>query len=83
MKVRVTIADEKVTIDNEIVTNLFAVIHFGGQNDEKDNGFAYLKIHDLLNNFAKIDAFQNGTEQAGGKFDRAFFMERFDKHKLN
>ena len=82
-KVKVSLADEKVTIDNKIITNIYAVIHFGGHSDESDNGFAYLKLYDLLNNFDKIDAFQKGIEEAGGKFDRAFFMERFDKHKLN
>ena len=84
-KVKVTIADEKHTVDNETLTNVYAVIHFGGHSEERkhDNGFAYLKIYDLLNNIDKIDAFQNAIEEVGGKFDRAFFMERFDKRKLN
>jgi hypothetical protein len=84
-KVKVSIADEKQTVDNEIITNIYAVIHFGGHGEERkhDNGFAYLKIYDLQNNFDKIDDFQKSIEAVGGKFDRAFFMERFDKHKLN
>jgi hypothetical protein len=84
-KVKITIADEKQTVDNEIITNIYALMHFGGHGEERkhDNGFAYIKIYDLLNNFDKINDFQNAIETAGGKFDRAFFMERFDKHKLN
>lgn len=84
-RVKVTIADERQTIDKETVTNIYALIHFGGHSEERkhDNGFAYLKIFDLINNLDKIDAFQDAIEEAGGKFDRAFFMERFDKHKLN
>lgn len=84
-RVKVTITDEKQTIDKEIVTNIYAFIHFGGHGEEKkhENGFLYLKIFDLQNNLNKIDAFQNAIEEAGGKFDRAFFTERFDKTKLN
>lgn len=84
-KIKITIVDEKQTVDNEIITNIYAIIHFGGHGEERkqDNGFVYFKIYDLRNNFDKIIDFQNAIEKAGGKFDRVLFMERFDNHKLN
>jgi hypothetical protein len=84
-KVKVVLADERLTVDNENITNVYALIHFGGHSEERkhDNGFAYIKIFDLLNNFDRVKDFEAAIENAGGKFDRAFFMERFDKHKLN
>jgi hypothetical protein len=84
-KVKVVLVDERLKVDNDNVTNIYALIHFGGHSEEResDNGFAYIKIYDLLNNFDRVKDFEIAIENAGGKFDRAFFMERFDKHKLN
>lgn len=84
-KVRVAIVDEKQEVDDSIITNVYAIIHFDGHGEgrEKDNGFVYIKIYDLLNNFNLVQDFQDAVENAGGKFDRAFFMERFDKYKMN
>lgn len=84
-RVKVVVADEKLKIDNNNITNVYALIHFGGHSQERkhDNGYFYIKIYGLLNNYDKIKDFEAAIEKAGGKFDRAFFMERFDKNKLN
>ena len=71
--------DEKINSDESIIINIYAIIHFGGEN----NGFAYIKLFDLKNNLDKIDDFQKAIEGTGGKFDRSFFMEKFTKDKLN
>jgi len=84
-RVKVVLIDEKITIDNNIITNIYALIHFGGHSDEQknENGFAYIKLFDLINNIDKIVDFQKAIEGTGGKFNRASFMERFTKDKLN
>lgn len=84
-RVKVTIVDEKVIVDNNRILNVYALIHFGGHSEERkdENGFAYVKIFDLLNNPQNIDDFQKAIEGAGGKFERAFFMEKFAIDRLN
>lgn len=84
-RVKVALVDDKVTFDDKKIVNVYALIHFGGHSEEKkhENGFAYLKLFDLLNNLDIIDDFQKAIEGAGGKFDRAVFIERFTKERLN
>lgn len=83
--VKVIIVDESVKVDDDYITNVYAVIHFGGHSIERqhDNGFTYIKIYNLKNNFDKVNDFEAAIQNAGGRFDRSFFMERFDKVKLN
>ena len=84
-RVKVAFVDEKVIIDDKTITNVYALIHFGGHSEERknENGFAYIKILDLLNNLQNIDDFQKAVEGAGGKFDRAFFIDKFTVDRLN
>lgn len=81
--IRVGISDEKITIDKKTITNLYAIMHLGGNENQNDNGYIYLKIYDLANNFDKVDDLEIAINGAGGNFDRGFFMERFDTTKLN
>lgn len=37
-QIKITIVDEKQTVDNEIITNIYAIIHFGGHGEERKNG---------------------------------------------
>lgn len=78
-RIKVVLADEKVTRDGEPLTHVYAFMHFTGD----DGGFAYLKIYDLLRNFDRIDDLQKGIEEAGGNFDRVYLMEKFDTAKMN
>lgn len=84
-RVKVALVDERVIIDNKTITNVYALIHFGGSSEERinENGFSYIKIFDLLNNVQNIDDFQKAIEGAGGKFDRVFFMDKFTIDRLN
>jgi hypothetical protein len=76
-EVKVLIAEEKVTVENNNVVNLYAIINFGGSN------FGYLKIYDLHNNLERLDDFQTSIEQTGVKFDRSFILKYFTKEVLN
>lgn len=78
-RIKVVLADEKTFCNDEPLTHIYAFMHFTGN----DGGFAYLKIYDLMRNPGLIDDMQKGIEEAGGKFDRAYLMERFDTAKLN
>jgi len=84
-KVKVSLVDERIKVENRQIVNAYALIHFGGHGPEKhhENGFTYLKIYDVLNNLDKVDTFSKAIENAGGKFSRAFFMEKFTTDKLN
>lgn len=84
-RIKVVLVDDKVIFDGKTITNVYALLHFAGYSEERknENGFAYLKLFDLLNNLDKIDDFQKAVEGAGGKFDRGFFMERFTNKRLN
>lgn len=76
-EVKVLIAEEKVTVENNNVINLYAIINFGGSD------FGYLKIYDLHNNLERLDDFQTSIEQTGVKFDRSFILKYFNKEVLN
>jgi hypothetical protein len=78
-RIKVVLADEKVTRDGELLTHVYAFMHFTGE----DGGFAYLKIYDLVRNFDRTDDLQQGIEEAGGNFDRIYLMEKFNNAKLN
>jgi hypothetical protein len=84
-RVKVALVDEKITSEDKIITNVYALIHFGGHEEERkhDNGFAYIKLFDLMNNLDRVIDFQNAIEGAGGKFDRVFFIEKFTNGRLN
>ena len=83
--VKVTLIDEKIKLEDKSILNIYALIHFGGHGEESrnENGFAYIKLFDLINNLDKINDFQKFIEGAGGKFDRIFFTERFTNERLN
>jgi hypothetical protein len=51
------------------------LIHFDGHAGERasENGFAYLKIYDLLKSFDMIDDFQVAIEEAWGNLTEAFY----------
>lgn len=78
-RIKVVLADERVSRDGDPLTHIYAFMHFTGD----DGGFAYLKIYDLVRNFERTDDLQKGIEEAGGNFDRVYLMEKFDKAKLN
>lgn len=82
-KVKVSLIDEVIEIQQLKVVNVYAFVRFGGHVDESENGLAYIKIYDLKNNMDRIPSFETALMELGGKFDRAFFMEKFDKRKLN
>ncbi len=83
--VKVVMVDEKIILNDKPIRNVYAIIHFGGHGEDQrqENGFAYLKLYDFHNNLELIDDFLKSVQKAGGKFDRAYLMERFDKAKLN
>lgn len=78
-RVKVVLVEEKLTRDGELLTHLYAFLHFCGE----DGGFAYLKIYDLLRNLDRIDDLQNGIEGVGGNFDRVYLMDKFNMAKMN
>lgn len=84
-RAKVVLLDDKVVIDGKTITNIYALMHFGGHSEEQknENGFAYLKLFDLLENFENLDDFQKIVEVAGGEFDRAFFINKFNISSLN
>ena len=84
-KIKVVLIDDKIILEGITFTNIYALIHFGGhdENQKNDNGFAYIKLFDLPNNLDKIDDFQKAIEGTGGKFERGFFMDRFTTDRLN
>jgi hypothetical protein len=75
--VKVLIAQEKVTVENSNVINMYAIINFEGSE------FIYLKLYDLHNNLERLDDFQTSIEQTGVKFDRSFALKYFTKEVLN
>ena len=77
--IKVVLADERLDVDGEEIVHVYALMHFGGE----DNGLAYLKIHDLLHNLHLIPEMQKAIEEAGGQFDRSYLIERFGIAKLN
>lgn len=81
-KIKMTLVDEKIKDGNSLMVNAYALIHFGATPTES-NGFAYLKLYDLLNNFDLIDEFVKTLESLGVKFNRAILMEKFTPERLN
>lgn len=83
-KLKVVLADEKVKDEDRTIINVYALIHFGDyHNNDADNGFGYLKIHDLARNADRIADMEAAIQGMGGSFNRAYLMQRFDEAKLN
>lgn len=84
-KIKLTLVDERETLNDKAIINVYALINFGEHEgkEKHESGFAYLKIFDLENNFDRVIDFQKAIEHLGVTFDRAFFTERFRPERLN
>ncbi|MBK9722015.1 MAG: hypothetical protein IPO78_10425 [Saprospiraceae bacterium] len=85
-RVKVTLVDERIMVDEKEVIHVYAFVHFGGHSEEyeHENGFIYIKLFDLHRNPERIEDFLVLVEgTSGGNFDRVLFFEKFSKERLN
>lgn len=84
-RVKVNMVDEKVIIDDRPTVHVYALIHFGGHNEENniENGFTYIKLYDLLRNPDRIDDFLFAVKGTGVDFETGLLIEKFTKERLN
>jgi hypothetical protein len=81
---RSAIADEcLVNKFNIRIVNMYCFIHRDHQPDKKDNGYMYIKWRDLINNFDKIEQFEETLKPLVGDIDRAILLGKIDKYKMN
>ncbi len=84
-KVKIVFVDERMSLNDKPVLNIYGMVQFGGHILEQahENGFAYFKLFDAENNFEKIIDFISIIEKAIGKIDRAYLSERFPGFNIN
>lgn len=79
---QITLSDEVVDEGDYKSKNVYALVHFKATAEESD-GFLYIKVYDIASNLELMGDFVKVLEQLGGKFDRAFMMQRFMPEQLN
>ena len=81
-RLTVSLVDEKVKDGDTLIVNAYALIHFS-KTEEENSRFGYIKLYNVRDNFNQAEEFLAAIEKIGGKFDRAFFMEKFTREKWN
>jgi hypothetical protein len=80
---KTVIADECIINKFNIrIVNLYCFIHWEQQTDKKDNGYRYIKLRDLTNNFDKIAHFEESLKPYIGDKERAILKEKIDTFQL-
>lgn len=79
---QVSLVDEMIDEGDYKTKNIYALVHFNATATEP-GGFLYIKLYDIANNLDLLDDFTKALKQFGGKFDRAFLMEKFMPERWN